>query len=101
MIILDFFYDYDGNLIIVDTLIVSLLASIVLFFVSRPINLWYWRIDDSIKNQEDQIRLLKKLAGEEVITEAITESTPWECIKCEHQNPNTTYQCENCDYSLK
>lgn len=36
----------------------------IMFFAFRWINLWYWKINDSIKNQEEQIRLLKKIAGE-------------------------------------
>ena len=37
---------------------------IFLLFVFREVNLWYFRINESIKNQEEQIRLLKKIAGE-------------------------------------
>ena len=24
----------------------------------------------------------------------------WRCPKCEHENPNTTFVCKNCGYSL-
>ena len=37
---------------------------IALFFASRWLNLWYWKINDFKKYQEEQIRLLKKIAGE-------------------------------------
>lgn len=92
MLLIDIDLTDSSNIII---LLSSIGSIIVAFFFLRQLNLWYWRIDNSIKNQEEQIRLLKILAGEGegIIT--------WECTKCEHKNPNTTYQCSECDYSLK
>lgn len=63
MIILNFITDANGN---TDwfAIIISIAVLVIVFFVSREINSWYWRLNDSIKNQEEQIRLLKKIAGE-------------------------------------
>lgn len=63
MIILNLLTDANGN---IDwfAIIIVLAVLLIVFFVSREINFWYWRINDSIKNQEEQIRLLKKIAGE-------------------------------------
>ncbi len=44
---------------------VYLILCAILFFVLRGVNLWYWKINDLKKDQEEQIRLLKKIAGEE------------------------------------
>lgn len=52
---MDYLYDYSG---------IILAASIGLFFLSRWINLWYWKVNDFQKGQQEQIRLLKKIAGE-------------------------------------
>ncbi len=63
MVILNFLFDANGN---TDWffVIIAIVVLIIIFFVSRGINLWYWKINDSIKNQEEQIKLLKKIAGE-------------------------------------
>lgn len=63
MVILNFLTDANGN---PDwfAMVMALAVFIIVFFISREINLWYWRINDSIKNQEEQIRLLKKIAEE-------------------------------------
>ena len=44
---------------------VGLVVVIVIFLLFRSINLWYWKIDVRVKNQEEIIRLLKKIANEE------------------------------------
>lgn len=47
---------------------------ILLLFVLRFVNLWYWKIDIMVKNQEEQIRLLKKAVGEkEIVKEETVE----------------------------
>jgi len=43
---------------------VTLLFFILIFLAMRSIMLWYWKIPDIIKYQKEQIRLLKKIAGE-------------------------------------
>lgn len=47
--------------------------SVALFFALRWVNLWYWKINDFKEGQEEQIRLLKKIAGEEEIKEDIPD----------------------------
>lgn len=59
------FTDINGNIDMIAIIIVLLFVVTPLFFLSRFINLWYWKIDDFKKGQEEQIRLLKKIAGEE------------------------------------
>ena len=61
--ILNILTDANGN---IDWFLVIMFLAvlIIIFFASRKINFWYWRITDSIQNQEEQIRLLKKIAGE-------------------------------------
>lgn len=49
---------------------VVLVIGIVLFFVLRKVSIWYWKIDEFIKGQEEQIRLLKKIAGEKEAEES-------------------------------
>jgi len=51
----------DETMGIINLAILVIAIFIVLFIVLRKVNLWYWKIDDSIKNQEEQIRLLKEL----------------------------------------
>jgi len=43
------------------TLIITIGVGIILFFILRGVNLWYWRINDLIKNQEEHNNLLKKI----------------------------------------
>ncbi len=39
-------------------LLIGIGIAIVIFFIFRGINLWYWKINDLIKNQENQGALL-------------------------------------------
>jgi hypothetical protein len=41
-------------------LILFLLITVGLFFILRSIMLWYWKIDTIVKNQEDQMKLMKE-----------------------------------------
>ena len=43
------------------TLIITISIGIILFFMLRGVNLWYWRINDLIKNQEENNNLLEKI----------------------------------------
>ena len=43
------------------TLIITISIGIILFFILRGVNLWYWRINDLIKNQEENNNLLEKI----------------------------------------
>tara|TARA_Y100000385_G_C12819743_1_gene519849 strand:+ start:207 stop:578 length:372 start_codon:yes stop_codon:yes gene_type:complete len=42
-------------------LIITISIGIILFFILRGVNLWYWRINDLIKNQEENNNLLEKI----------------------------------------
>lgn len=42
-------------------LIVTVLIAFLLFLVLRSVNLWYWKIDESIKNQTRTNFLLEKI----------------------------------------
>lgn len=59
---MDYLSDYSGIIFV---------ASIGLFFLSRWVNLWYWKVNDFQKGQQEQIRLLKKIAGEEETKEDV------------------------------
>ncbi len=60
------FTDSYGNIDMGTIVGVIIFVIVPLFFISRWINLWYWKIDDFKEGQKEQIRLLKKIAGEEV-----------------------------------
>lgn len=45
-----------------EALIITIVISIVLFFIFRGIMLWYWKVDVIIKNQEETNRLLNVIA---------------------------------------
>ena len=45
-------------------IIICILLFIIIFLIFREVNLWYFRINEHIKNQQEQIRLLRKIAGE-------------------------------------
>jgi len=42
-------------------LIITISIGIILFFILRGVNLWYWKINDLIKNQEENNNLLEKI----------------------------------------
>jgi hypothetical protein len=50
-----------------DILLAIIVIAILIFLLIRNIVCWYWKINLSIKNQKEIIRLLKKIAGEEQI----------------------------------
>ena len=79
--------DFTGN----DFLIVVGVVGIL--FALRYVNLWYWKIDESLKIQQEQLELMRKLVD--------SNTVKWECPECKHQNPNSTYSCEECDYSMR
>lgn len=47
------------------------IATIGAFWIFREVVCWYWKINEAIKNQKEQIRLLRKIAGEPEIKEEI------------------------------
>lgn len=46
------------------SVIITILFAIIIFILIRELVCWYYKINKSIKNQEEIIRLLKKIAGE-------------------------------------
>lgn len=44
------------------------IALIIIFFVCRELICWYYKINKMVSNQEEIIRLLKKIAREDKIT---------------------------------
>lgn len=48
-----------------DTAILLILVLIIIFILCRELVCWYWKINESIKNQKEIIRLLKKIAKED------------------------------------
>lgn len=46
-------------------LLLVLLIGILIFIVCRELLCWYWKVNKMVSNQEEIIRLLKKIAGEE------------------------------------
>ena len=57
-----------------DKILIIALASLILFFVSKFISTWYFDINDIIKNQKEQIELLKIIANIESGTGSDIES---------------------------
>lgn len=47
-----------------DEPIIWIIAAIVILLVVREIMLWYWRVNDIIKNQEAQLDLMDMIIGE-------------------------------------
>ena len=52
--------------------LLSLLIFIVLFLVFRSVILWYWKVDQIVKNQKEQIEGMKLIVGK---LEEIAENT--------------------------
>lgn len=46
------------------TIVLVIVLIVAVFLLCREIVCWYWKINKSIANQEEIIRLLKKIAGE-------------------------------------
>ena len=40
------------------------ISLIILLLIIRPLNLWYWKVNERLDNQKEQNRLLRKIAGE-------------------------------------
>ncbi len=40
-------------------LLIALVIAVALFFLLRPLNLWYWRVEHRMKKQNDMIELAK------------------------------------------
>ncbi len=50
-------------------IIVGIIVGVILivFLILRELYCWYWKINKRIRNQEEIIRLLRKIAGEQSI----------------------------------
>lgn len=46
-------------------LLIIILVLVIIFFICRELICWYYKINKMVSNQEEMIRLLKKMAGEE------------------------------------
>lgn len=49
------------------TILITLIVCVLVFLLCREIVCWYWKINKIASNQEEIIRLLKKIANEENI----------------------------------
>lgn len=47
------------------SVLMVLLICAIIFIVCRKLLCWYYKINKMVSNQEEMIRLLKKMAGEE------------------------------------
>lgn len=52
----------SGNAI--TSLLIAVLVCVLIFLVCREIVCWYWKINKMVSNQEEIIRLLKRIADE-------------------------------------
>jgi hypothetical protein len=52
------FYPGEGNIVI---LLVVLIVSIGIALLIREIVMWYWKINQIVQNQEEEISLLREL----------------------------------------
>lgn len=62
----------------IDEIVIALILIILFFLLLRSVNLWYWKINTLIKNQEETNKLLQKIAGIEETGEVEEEETPEE-----------------------
>ena len=67
---MNFITDANGN-IDVFAIVITVTVFVIIFLLSRKVNMWYWKINEFKKSQEEQIRLLKKIAGEKESEEDI------------------------------
>lgn len=45
--------------------VAGLVLAIVVLLLLRELNSWYWKINERVRNQEEIIRLLRRIAGKE------------------------------------
>ena len=46
-------------------LLIIILVLVIVFFICRELICWYYKINKMVSNQEEIIRILKKIAGED------------------------------------
>ena len=56
-------------------IIIAIIILVIIFLVCREIVCWYWKINKTISNQEEIIRLLKKIAKEDNTYSTTNQST--------------------------
>lgn len=56
-----------------ENLLITLAIVIILFIVFRKFNLWYWKIQEMVNNQEKIIQLLSSINSNASSTEASAE----------------------------
>ncbi len=73
------------------SLLMGLGIILVVFLILRNIMLWYWKVPDIVKNQQEQIRLLKKVVDEKNLTKS------FKCGSCGFDVINLDPVCSNCN----
>lgn len=58
----------------IGSVLMVLLICVIIFIVCRELICWYYKINKMVSNQEEIIRLLKKIAGEDKITSVDKET---------------------------
>lgn len=73
----------------------SIAIAIVLFVVLRRFVLWYFKLDKIAES----LQMIESYFRRES-AESRERKMPWACPKCKAMNPNDTYTCKSCGYSL-
>jgi len=96
----------------------TLVVIVVSILVFRAIVLWYFRINDIIKLLEKLVGVsateltrgadrspnrspMRKAIRDETAARMGRSDLTWDCPKCHEKNPNSTFECKKCGYSLK
>jgi hypothetical protein len=56
-------------------IILWIAIAVGVFFIGRKLALWYWRIDTLVALQQEQINLLRLIAGKSTTTNTETQET--------------------------
>ena len=86
------------------TIVITVIVSLAVFMIMRPIYLWYFKINEAIDLLERQTRAIEKMAGYSTSDANLgvrKTKNEWECPKCGEINPNSTFTCGKCEYKLK
>ncbi len=69
----------------------SIIFALIVMLALRSFNLWYWRINDLIKQQKELIEILKPQSP----TQAVL-SDKWLCQGCNTMNDVSNHYCKKC-----